>query len=242
MRLLNLFILSLVVIILASCDNRFDFLNDLNQKPVVVIIDKEGAEVDELRDSLKTSLKIGSDKYYLSLKVSDFEGLIQNLTYSIEVGDGTFYQGNDQNELSGSISFDDNGLADIMYAPDLSIDGLHKIEFTVTDNLGNSSTAVLNLFVFENIEPVAARNITLIGVNDQYEYDLDATGSYDQDFNFGGRIAIYEWEINGVKLTSKTEISRFIFPSAGNYEIKVRVQDNDGAWSPVKTGVPLTLN
>lgn len=231
----QLFFIPLIALLAMSCDDRFDFLEDLNRNPSITII-KNGNDVSSLNDSLKTSLKTGQEFYEINVIVSDPELLLGALSYQVVEGNGTMFQNG--SEVT-TMQYDEDGRAEFSYKP--STNGINRIKLIITDNLGNKGEATINLLVFNNIRPVAVRALTRIGVSNPFEYDLDASASYDPDKNVGGGVDFYEWDINGTKFLSTNAVSRFIFPQAGTYEIKLRVRDNDGEFSEV-VGGPLTLN
>lgn len=231
----QLFFIPLIALLAMSCDDRFDFLEDLNRNPSIMII-KNGNDVSSLNDSLKTSLKTGQEFYEINVIVSDPELLLGALSYQVVEGNGTMFQNG--SEVT-TMQYDEDGRAEFSYKP--STNGINRIKLIITDNLGNKGEATINLLVFNNIRPVAVRALTRIGVSNPFEYDLDASASYDPDKNVGGGVDFYEWDINGTKFLSTNAVSRFIFPQAGTYEIKLRVRDNDGEFSEV-VGGPLTLN
>lgn len=231
----QLFFIPLIALLAMSCDDRFDFLEDLNRNPSIMII-KNGNDVSSLNDSLKTSLKTGQEFYEINVIVSDPELLLGALSYQVVEGNGTMFQNG--SEVT-TMQYDEDGRAEFSYKP--STNGINRIKLIITDNLGNKGEATINLLVFNNIRPVAVRALTRIGVSNPFEYDLDASASYDPDKNVGGGVDFYEWDINGTKFLSPNAVSRFIFPQAGTYEIKLRVRDNDGEFSEV-VGGPLTLN
>lgn len=231
----QLLFIPLIALLAMSCDDRFDFLEDLNRNPSITII-KNGNDVSSLNDSLKTSLKTGQEFYEINVIVSDPELLLGALSYQVVEGNGTMFQNG--SEVT-TMQYDEDGRAEFSYKP--STNGINRIKLIITDNLGNKGEATINLLVFNNIRPVAVRALTRIGVSNPFEYDLDASASYDPDKNVGGGVDFYEWDINGTKFLSTNAVSRFIFPQAGTYEIKLRVRDNDGEFSEV-VGGPLTLN
>lgn len=231
----QLLFIPLIALLAMSCDDRFDFLEDLNRNPSITII-KNGNDVSSLSDSLKTSLKNGQEFYEINVIVSDPELLLGVLSYQVVEGNGTMFQNG--SEVT-TMQYDEDGRAGFSYKP--STNGINRIKLIITDNLGNKGEATINLLVFNNIRPVAVRALTRIGVSNPFEYDLDASASYDPDKNVGGGVDFYEWDINGTKFLSPNAVSRFIFPQAGTYEIKLRVRDNDGEFSEV-VGGPLTLN
>ena len=114
--------------------------------------------------------------------------------------------------------------------------GLQSISLTATDQFGNIGTCNITLTSFANLLPVANVNVTQTNANALYEVNIDAISSYDRDASFGGHIVEYEYKV-GTTYQVNTPFSNinYIFPSAGNYNISVRVKDNNGGWSATKT-------
>lgn len=225
-----------ILVLTSSCDNRFDFLNDLNADPsILFLVDSD--EKESLNDSLKTSIKYGDDFYEIKLLVSDPENLLGTLSHQFILGDGTLMQSGE--EVTGNINFSD-GVAEVEYYP--GAESNISIRFTISDNLGNKKSAVLDLLVFDNLLPIPDFTLEKISLNDPLEYDLDGSDSYDQDQAQGGGLQKWEWNINGQKFLSPNAITRFVFPSTGNYEIKLKVIDNDGAMSTAEKRQVITIN
>lgn len=85
--------------------------------------------------------------------------------------------------------------------------------------------------VFRNIAPVAQFAVKKIGVSSPYEYEVDASASYDKDARFSGKIAEYEYTLANYIFSSPLNKIRYVFGSAGQKQIRVRVKDNSGDWS-----------
>jgi hypothetical protein len=105
-----------------------------------------------------------------------------------------------------------------------------------TDYYGESLSLLFSLFVFDNLYPTCKMDIKEVKELSEYEYLIDLSKSFDADAKFGGNIISYEYKINNYYflVTEKSAIYH-IFPAAGTYDIKCRVKDNDGAWSPTVT-------
>ncbi len=115
--------------------------------------------------------------------------------------------------------------------------GQQNITLTAIDQYGNvSNICNISLTAFANLLPVAMVNVIQTNTNSSFEVNIDASNSYDQDAHFGGYIAEYEYKVgtNYIVTTALSNIN-YIFPSAGNYTINVRVKDNNGGWSATKT-------
>jgi hypothetical protein len=163
-------------------------------------------------------------EYVLETKITDEEKLA--LQYFLSIG-------TDKLEMSNNVG---------VFRPDTTKLGIHKISFSATDGYQASSTAVANITVFDNLPPVALFTAFKLGVFDLLEYKIDASSSYDGDLKFGGKIVEYEFIINTTyKVNTGFNNINYIFPSAGNYTVSVRVKDDNNAWSVAKV-IVLTVN
>ena len=209
-----------------ACDNTFDFIADINQAPSIAF--DEGMVITQTVDSMKTSLKTGQEFYEITLYAADPEKAISSISFEFIDGFGQIYR--DDSLLEGSIANPGNVLT-LHYQP---TNGLtHTIRFRVTDTFGAHSFAHLTLHVFNNTPPVADFSIENIALNDSKEFELDASESFDTDFEFGGRVNLYEWTLDGVVVLKQAPNAkiRHIFGATGKVEVFLRVQDNDGAYS-----------
>jgi PKD repeat protein len=126
--------------------------------------------------------------------------------------------------------------AQLSFFPDA--EGLYTISFIAKDAFGKSTTAQLSLLVFLNLAPVASLAETKLGVNSPYEYQFDASKSFDQDKNKGGSIQAYRYLINGTtEIITQQRIIKYVFSKSGGQEVKLDVFDNDGVKSATATRV-----
>jgi hypothetical protein len=108
------------------------------------------------------------------------------------------------------------------------------LEFS--DYYGEKLSTSLSLFVFNNLYPICNLKIKEVKELSDYEYLIDLSSSFDRDARFGGEIVVYEYKIsNYYSLTTDKETIYHIFPTTGEYDVKCRVKDNDGAWSDIVT-------
>jgi hypothetical protein len=109
-------------------------------------------------------------------------------------------------------------------------------QLKLVDYYNESTSLLFSLFVFDNFYPVCKMEIKEVKEVSEYEYLIDLSKSFDVDARFGGHIVIYEYKIgNYYFLTTEKNAIYHIFPTMGDYDIKCRVKDNDGAWSDVVT-------
>ena len=197
----------IVQLFFTSCDNRKDYFVDINKAPTLSLA-RNGVELTG--NKLSDSLKIG-EPYSLHYNISDEEKVrIQVLQ------DG---QQSTVDVASELISF--TGLTE----------GQDQVTLVAKDSFGASAEFSISFTVFRNIAPVASFNVKKTGVSSPYECEVDASASYDKDAKFNGKIVEYEYTLANYKFSSPLSKVRYIFGSAGQKLIRVRVQDNNGDWS-----------
>ncbi|MEP2668790.1 MAG: hypothetical protein ABJH04_07340 [Cyclobacteriaceae bacterium] len=231
------FTLSIIILLtVVSCDDRPDFLKEVNNPPSVYF--NGDVNKTEMTDSLKTSLKIGSDTYTVNVSVVDREGALGGLGIESSV-DGAEFFVSDTPINPGSVPLEGISAA-IQIKPGKN--GLHQFTLVASDRIGGVGQATLHLFTFDNLEPVVNCKFTKIGINSPYEYEFDATASYDQDRNLGGAVQAYKFVINDdFEIFTPTGKIRHIFSGPGGFSVKYSVVDNEGKSSAVKTEL-ITLN
>lgn len=218
--------------IITSCDDRLEQLHVLNQPPTVEFIKNDVVFVD-LQDSLRL-MQGKKNEYNIQLKISDLNKNIQFLKWNITEGNYKLYYQKNKVELPASFSVE-YGNTILSFYPEAS--GNYGSEFIATDRFGIQSTAKFNLFVFENLLPVAKFK-TDPGLNAN-EYIIDASESFDEDHNYNGYIEEYQFTIDGQLIRLKNPVMHHVFdPGSGVHTIELRVLDNSGALSePARTTV-----
>jgi hypothetical protein len=112
--------------------------------------------------------------------------------------------------------------------------GFFAFSLTVKDPQGLSASALVELNALANQLPVAKLNARQTNQDAPLQVSIDAAASFDADARWGGRVTQYEYLVEGFYTTQTTRSKiEFIYPKPGSYRIGVRVQDNDGAWSPM---------
>lgn len=204
-------------VILGSCDDRDDYFSSKNEAPVIKI-EVNGLELES--NSFVDSLKIGLD-YRVKYVVNDKESVFVNVLQ--EKGNDEYEVKNDSVRLKGKS------------------EGFSKFYLMAKDEYGAVSKFPLEFTVFRNVAPVAVFTTSLVGISSPYEYEVNAETSYDKDVRFGGKIVLYEYTFGSYTFTSVLSKVRYVFGSAGQKLISVRVKDNSGDWSP-KVSLYVTLN
>ena len=191
----------------SSCDNREDYFIDVNKAPTLTLA-KNGVALDG--NSLSDSLKIGVP---LSLQylIQDEEKII--LQVSQEHPKSTFEVGSELISFTGAT------------------EGQNIFSLTAKDSFGQEANFSITFTVFRNIAPVAQFVVKKIGVSSPYEYEVDASASYDKDARFNGKITEYEYTLANYNFSSPLSKVRYVFGSAWQKQIRVRVKDNNGDWS-----------
>ncbi len=193
-----------------SCDNRKDYFEGYNNAPSLRIF-RNSSQIQG--ESYSDSLKIGVP-YALDYLLSDEEALTLstvclNSKISSSVVDGKVFV---------------NG----------SSDGLTQLKISAKDSYGKSAEFDLELTVFRNLPPVASLSADIIAVSSPYEVEVNASKSFDRDAKWGGRIIKYKYSFTGYDMPETTlSTIRYIFGSAGQKKIEVKVLDNNGDWSSV---------
>jgi hypothetical protein len=198
-----------IVSLVISCDDSKDFYTNNNKAPIIAI--KKYGDSNDFKTTINDSLKINND-YKLEVYLSD-DYSIKKLTinYLPDTFDGDFLL-NDNNSL-------------IQITPK-SVN-LYPVQIICNDMYGKSDTAFLNLEVFKNLSPVASFEYSLMG-----DYlKLDFKGCYDLDEKYGGKIVQYELSVNDVIINTDKDVLYVDINPEETYILKLRVKDNDGAWS-----------
>lgn len=200
------------IIFLMGCNTQDDYFNSINDQPKLFVINPENVE---LVNEIKDSLKLKYEKYQLNYQVKDDHEIFMD--YDYVAGSGTVQI----NELSNLIQI----------FPDTI--GTHKIKIIAFDIFEKNNSVDIVLEVFDNLIPETVFSVDIL--ND-YKIVIDASESYDKDQNFGGKIERYRYKIGeNYDVVHDLPIMNYQFTGAGNYKIQVSVQDNDGAWSKIKS-------
>lgn len=216
MKYLSIFFLA---VILVGCDTRKDMYSDLNLNPQVEI--KKSASAGQYVTELSDSVKRDFNTYILDYILKDEEDLSVSIVSNVSSDAITTINGN-----HAQIKFDQNVI------------GKHTISFISKDTYSKEGKATATIEVFVNLPPVADFEVIKKAVFDPLEYTIDASGSFDRDYKYGGGLKSFEFIINNsYKTTIANNNLNYIFPSEGNYTISVRALDTDGVWSSYKTKI-----
>lgn len=204
---------------LSSCDNRKDYLSELNKEPELKI--RESGTSNAFTQDLTDSFKLENGTYTSDYTISDekTENVVMSSSYNSGAG-------------TSSLSISDKK---IVITP--SGAGNHNIALVATDQFGKEKVSNINLIAFSNLLPLAVVTVTQTNASAPYEVNINASASYDTDAGFGGYIVEYEYIVVSTAYVVNTPFNNinFIFASPGTYNIYIRVKDNNGGWSPTTT-------
>jgi hypothetical protein len=191
----------------SSCDNREDYFIEVNKAPSLTLV-KSGITLEG--NAFSDSLKIGVP---LSLQyfIQDEEKII--LQVSQEQPKSIFEIGTEYISFKGET------------------EGQNVFSLSAKDSFNEEVRFSITFTVFRNIAPVAQFTVKKIGISSPYEYEVDASTSYDKDARFNGKIIEYEYTLSNYKFSSPLNKVRYVFGSPGQKLIRVRVRDNNGDWS-----------
>ncbi len=189
--------------ILCSCDSSEDYFAADNAAPEI----SYKAEGDySYNDFSADTVKLSNSYYDLYFKIEDEE----NLDLTIET------------ELRYEI-YSDNDY--VRFA--LDEEGTFSVGISCMDSWELSDNKYFNLVIYGNTAPIASLVVTQI---EGREWEIDASGSYDQDDD--DEIATYRYFVNDKEIDKTYHSSiNYIFPKDTTYEVGLQVQDNNGTWS-----------
>jgi hypothetical protein len=208
-------IVFLTIILFAACDNRADSLNKIDYLSSFQLTKESNNTLIQNDTAYSDTLKPENETVY-SYSLDGATECEIDLDYYTSLFDIELNKSNQTITCSTKQT------------------GKATINITITDPFLQTKTFPLTINTIENRLPVAVATITDLGVEGEYHMEIDASSSYDADEIYGGGIITYEYEIVG---EDKVEITaskyRQALSSGDTCTIQIRVQDNDGEWSPI---------
>jgi hypothetical protein len=225
MRLILLLILAAFV---SSCDTKKDPIKFKDQDPIFTINkglnnwNSESEFVSYFEDSVKVN-----KEYLIEYKLEDESSILLTETKNIHLG--VF-------ELDNENLIDIEGLPTGQKTIELKSSelGVHNLGFKVIDNYSQVKEVSFDLTVFFNLKPTAIFTVTENNINQQYQYIIDGSNSFDRDSKYGGAVMQYQLIVNNDSVTSFSPKFDYYFAGQGNYTIGMRCLDNDNEWGSVK--------
>lgn len=219
-------IISAILCLCWGCDDRADGLAGFNDPPIILIGPQLGGSAKSLTDSIKFSQP--QFAYFpFRLEISDPNENIKLVSMQVLAGSGYVLHNQDTTRDTVRV-IGNKGI--YSFVPQQL--GKTEVSFIVRDYFNQADSAHLQLYVFDNLAPVAAVAVNYSGVNSQREYLLDGSASYDADHSFGGTIVQYLFSVNNVRVASTTmPVIPYIFAGSGLYAVTLQVMDNDNTLS-----------
>lgn len=217
----------LAMLVFSGCDTTLKNIEKLNVAPTLNFL-TAGEDHTVLKDSFKLWKDVKYDyPYAFTVSVHDPNENIRKVYYEKSKGLGDMYAGDEK--LNGNeFEVTENEIR-FGYLP--SVHGEHELIISIEDAFEQSSSVRLQLTAFDNLRPACRFRMKKLGNYGRYEYQVDASESYDRDERFGGSITAWEFTINQKVVELKEAQRSVIFPGPGVYAIEVRVKDNNGMWS-----------
>ena len=222
-----------VVLSVASCDNTDEYFDSLNESPVVLLSTANKVPNTLVSDSVKLSTPSAFYTKDVYLSYLDNNANVETISINSTTNDVFMIQEDtiliDQaleliNDKRDSIK-----LRLFSYNP-----GFKQLEFTITDQFGIEHTAVLEMFVFPNLIPTVHYDLSIDSDNQFVKFDFGR--SFDPDSLYGGEVEYYEVNFNGETIVRDKSTVTVIYSDAQIiYDFSVRVMDNDGEYSYIKS-------
>lgn len=224
----NIIYITIVSIFFASCDTKLDPIKFKDADPVFTI--NKGLNAwnndNEFVSIFTDSVKVNRT-YLIEYKLED-----ESNTLVTEV----------INNNIGVFKLDDINLNDIEGLPNgqktltftSSNLGTHQLGIKVLDNYNQFNEVSFDLTIFYNLLPKANFTVVKNNINQQYQYLIDGSNSFDQDAKYGGGILQYQLIVNTDTLTSNNPMFDYYFANSGTYTIGMRILDNDEKWGEIK--------
>lgn len=219
-----IFIFSLMVICLSlgSCDTREDVFFKEKENPVLNYMGTSN-------NYLSLDFKLKNIPYQKWITLSD----IDKVKLRVEGGNGYFtIDANGNNVYNQDVELDPGNYL-LNFETDST--GSNMFFIIAKDRYDKRDTLFLNLNVFYNWNPTASFIVNQQPGGYPHEYTFNSSASIDQDQAYGGGIIRYIYTIDGVNLNDSLNVPyvtfNYVFPEAGNYNIKHWTMDNDSALS-----------
>lgn len=224
----NILIIACALIMCSCANNRYEIFTLNNVSPEVTLNTGELGNdgVWRATERIKLGLKIDPVPLNISFTANDIEGSILSLAANFNESLEISY--NDGSQIEFPIVFENN--EEISFNILANEIGDYPVELFITDELGNTSRAIVTIDAFVNMNPIAVltKEAEAYGIPSPSVYQINANQSYDQDSDWGGSIVQYVWKIdNGQEFITETPYFRQSFNNGG-YSISLYVVDNDG--------------
>ncbi len=204
--------LPLALMLFQACDQRLDFMDDVNQKPILILPADSG------------NFKRGGDPVRIEILISDPEDQLKKIDFEILEGNGTYMVNGVETE---SFTLKEKIIGEYVqtiYLRPLGMDNIVS-NIILIDELGKKEIKTYKLNIFKNLLPVARFTYT----NSGSTFTFDASTSYDQDAEYGGKIESYKWSIDNQSYIDTKKVSTYetTLSTTSQHIVKLIVEDND---------------
>ena len=235
------------VVLFASCDKRKDAIEKFNIPPKIYFEHQNGSL--QLGNTITDSLKLNQNGQASQNTKPNHEGLntkaivlkygSQNIS-SIKFTSSSrnakiFHQGRRMIDLL-PVNRDE-----LKLNFENDTEELTTLEFNITDKLNATSKVVYNIFSFINLAPIASLEYRQSNLTSNFEYELDASKSFDEDRNQGGAVEWYIFHVDAHEIKAKANKIHYVFKNPGTYPVDLTVIDNQGKSSKV-VSKSITIN
>ncbi len=232
----NIQLLLVLVTMCTSCDKKDDAIKKFNLSPQINIVTSEMNNVHTFSKYKADSLRINDlekSSQKIKIKYVDINKNIANVkVYSSSNSAVLRHHGRIVKDL---LPIDEDT---IELDFENSEEELTTLEFTITDKLGSADKVTYTILTFNNLAPIS---ILEIRPETGQKYTIDASKSYDEDKNHGGKIEWYIFNINGSEIKSRKPILKQHFNEKDIYKIELKTIDNQNSTSkPVYQTVVLS--
>ena len=236
------------VILLASCDKQKEAIEKFNIPPEIgfnngydrsvgtTIVDslklKQNGQLTQIGQAAQNIRNTRS----IVLKYNNKNGNITSIRFASSSKNATLaYQGRIMTDI---LPIDKDRL-DLTF--ENNSEELTTLEFTITDKLNANSKATYKIFSFANLAPIGALECQPSKTTDKLEYEFDASKSFDEDRNQGGKVDWYIFHVDGHEVRSRSSKIYYVFNKSGIYPVDLTVIDNQGKTSRV-VSKSITIN
>lgn len=214
---------------LTSCDDKIRELEELNKAPEFQFFRKSSVNwetpTSEIVDSAKVWNQYNNASYPAILRVVDVNNNISRIKIFSNNSDVSFFVNG--NTYYNNYEVEDNEEFNVAFRSNGS--GVGEFKVSASDDFGKANDMRFRIEFRDNKLPIPRLEAVLINGTTK-NYQLKGQNSFDRDKAIGGAVVEYEFVIDNIVIhTSQANINHIF--TLGQHIIKLRVKDNDEAWS-----------
>ena len=185
-------IFTLLVVFVLSCDDKDEAFERLNLAPVVEYFSKSTMQWQIAKGEISDSTKVYTEKnsliYSVKIRAKDKNNNFENIRIEETNPDGVFFLNDAEFQNTATTQLDS-----FTFSCGSVKKGIRRFKIIATDDFGKSNEINFNLVFVPNKIPVAKLKLIYLGLENKYDYSIDASESFDQDSKFGGKIIEYHY-------------------------------------------------